>query len=941
MATTVELSDGGYVEYWVEDSGTSDPDTVHVQKHYADGSLAGPEYLHTTGSAPTVLALNNGGYILTTTTGVPGGPMLVGEVFGANGGHLSEFTAGQDPHIAVSEEGGFLVTSTFNSNRNFTHPDGLITLYDNDGHALTTTGRVYSSPGSPTVSTDADGVFHVTWNDGTTSHDLAVDPRNPPDLTNPAAPGVFYVDDVGSNTGAKAGGWTDDNTPTVRIPVTETGHIAVAFGTGDPGGPQFEVTADDVARGYKDIALSATPQSDGQVTFQARFEDADGLISPIGQMSITIDTQAPGQPTVSHVVDDQSGQPHDVANGGTTADFTPSLQIAVGAGTHAGDHLTVWDNGVQLEDISLSQASIDQGYAESTLNMEAGSHSITAQVRDSAGNAGATSDAFTFTVQSQTDHGAGRPVIGGDSGVAGGHQFYEKNLPNGTAPDSSQLTYSSSFTINSPDGVASLDIAGHRVVENDQAVFSGGPLTFTTELGETLSITGYDAATKTVSYTYSLDTAVHRQSAGQPPVTDDDSPMLTVVDHDGDTGHAVMIFPITDDEPRFVPDAAGVQAGATLTGNVLANDVMGADGVGGVANPSSRTNSAYQLDANGEYTVQGDYGVLHLQPDGDYSYVADAGAAAGSVDKFTFGVTDGDGSEARFGESLNITISAGPGGSGRDIISAEPGSTVNGTGGNDTIHASQGPDVITTGAGADVVAFGALPWNAGHITDFVVGSDKLDLSAIFQAAGYTGSDPVADGRMRFEQDNLGNTTVYFDRDQLDGGDWPFRIVTLDHVSANGLTWAELSTAGGASGGGDGGGGGSTDGQVITSDQYGDTLVGGAGDDTLNAGQGPDVMSGNGGADHLVWNALPWRAGAVTDFTPGVDKLDLRPLFQQAGYSGADPIGDHRLEFRDDGHGGTAVYFDRDDPNGGDWPFLITTLQGVAPAQIGAGDWLFR
>ena len=48
-----------------------------------------------------------------------------------------------------------------------------------------------------------------------------------------------------------------------------------------------------------------------------------------------------------------------------------------------------------------------------------------------------------------------------------------------------------------------------------------------------------------------------------------------------------------------------------------------------------------------------------------------------------------------------------------------------------------------------------------------------------------------------------------------------------------------------------------------------------------------------------------------------------------------------LEFRDDGQGGTAVYFDRDDPGGGDWPFLITTLQGVAPSQIGAGDWIFR
>jgi Ca2+-binding RTX toxin-like protein len=275
---------------------------------------------------------------------------------------------------------------------------------------------------------------------------------------------------------------------------------------------------------------------------------------------------------------------------------------------------------------------------------------------------------------------------------------------------------------------------------------------------------------------------------------------------------------------------------------------------------------------------------------------------------------------------------------------------VSGGSGDDTLVASQGPDVLVGNAGADVFRYDALPWSAGHITDFTVGTDHLDLSAIIQASGYTGTDPVADGRMRFEADGNGGTKVYFDHDAPNSGDWPFLITTLDHVPTQGLTWAQLSSGsapppddggGGTGTGGGDGGGGTTAGQVLTSDQYGDTLTGGAGNDTLNAGQGPDQLTGNGGDDLFVWNDLPWRAGHVTDFTPGADKLDLRALFVASGYSGSDPVADHHLEFRDDGAGGTAVYFDRDDPNGGDWPFLITTLDHVAPTQIGAGDWLFQ
>jgi Ca2+-binding RTX toxin-like protein len=303
--------------------------------------------------------------------------------------------------------------------------------------------------------------------------------------------------------------------------------------------------------------------------------------------------------------------------------------------------------------------------------------------------------------------------------------------------------------------------------------------------------------------------------------------------------------------------------------------------------------------------------------------------------------------------AFNVTVAAASasqagGGQGEDIVSPGPGSTVTGTAGADTIHASQGPDVITGGGGADVIAFHDLPWNSGHITDFVVGTDKLDLSAIFQASGYVGSDPVADGRMRFDDDGAGGTKVYFDHDQLNGGDWPFLITTLDHVSPTGLTWAQLSAGGSTGGGGSTGTGtgdpppsGGTPGQVITSDQYGDTLTGGAGNDTLNAGQGPDVLTGGGGDDMFAFHDLPWRATTITDFTPGHDVLDLRPLFSASGYAGSDPLADHRLEFRDDGQGGTAVYFDPDGPNTGEWPFFVATLTGVTPGQIGSGDWLFH
>ena len=124
-----------------------------------------------------------------------------------------------------------------------------------------------------------------------------------------------------------------------------------------------------------------------------------------------------------------------------------------------------------------------------------------------------------------------------------------------------------------------------------------------------------------------------------------------------------------------------------------------------------------------------------------------------------------------------------PGGVGQVLTSAFPGATLIGGSGADTLNASQGADRLTGGAGADSFVFRALPWSAGHITDFAPGSDVLDLRVLFAQSGYGGLDAVADGYLSFVSDGAGGARVMFDSDGRGGANpWPITITTLDNVS---------------------------------------------------------------------------------------------------------------------------------------------------------------
>jgi len=124
------------------------------------------------------------------------------------------------------------------------------------------------------------------------------------------------------------------------------------------------------------------------------------------------------------------------------------------------------------------------------------------------------------------------------------------------------------------------------------------------------------------------------------------------------------------------------------------------------------------------------------------------------------------------GTPSDDTISGGggsdtfSGGLGSDILNGNAGNdklmggrghdTLNGGNGDDILTGNGGLDLLTGGSGADRFVF-TLPSDHGdQITDFNGGQgDKIDVSALLDVYGYEGTNPIADGTMKFVDTPVG------------------------------------------------------------------------------------------------------------------------------------------------------------------------------------------
>ncbi|HWE73561.1 MAG TPA: NF038122 family metalloprotease [Stellaceae bacterium] len=298
---------------------------------------------------------------------------------------------------------------------------------------------------------------------------------------------------------------------------------------------------------------------------------------------------------------------------------------------------------------------------------------------------------------------------------------------------------------------------------------------------------------------------------------------------------------------------------------------------------------------------------------------------------FTISDTDSAGASATNSNTSVVTTATAAGTTGVTLTADDSaGQQLTGTPNDDIFYAGHNSVVMTGDGGADTFVFQYEPWNAGSITDFTPGNDKLDLSALLSAARYTGSDPVADGYVTFSSDGSGDTNVYFNPHDASQS-WPSLITTLDGIAPTGLTAANtLGTAG------SGGGTGET---LTANDTAGQQLTGTPNDDIFYAGHNSVVMTGDGGADTFVFQYEPWNAGSITDFNTAADVLNLKGIFAAIGYTGSNPVADGYLAFQSDGQGDTQVIVNPQGP-ATQIPITVTTLDHVDPSAIHAGDYIF-
>ncbi|WP_095058963.1 retention module-containing protein [Pseudomonas sp. Irchel s3f7] len=236
---------------------------------------------------------------------------------------------------------------------------------------------------------------------------------------------------------------------------------------------------------------------------------------------------------------------------------------------------------------------------------------------------------------------------------------YEKNLVDGSDANNSALTKSGTFTITALDGVQTLTVGGIAVVTN--GVAAGFPQSTGTPLGSTLTITGFNATTGVVSYSYTLvDNEAHPNASGANSLPEQFA--VTVVDDNGTTANATLDVNIIDDLPTAKLDTSSVVEGGTVNISVLGNDVFGADGAaasGAVVGVRAGSNIATSAIGGLNSNIIGNYGYLTLDAAGNAIYHSNPNTVgpAGATDTFTYTIRDSDGDES----TTTITISVADG----------------------------------------------------------------------------------------------------------------------------------------------------------------------------------------------------------------------------------------------------------------------------------------
>ncbi|MEB3840348.1 retention module-containing protein [Pseudomonas guariconensis] len=368
------------------------------------------------------------------------------------------------------------------------------------------------------------------------------------------------------------------------------------------------------------------------------------------------------------------------------------------------------------------------------------------------------------------------PVTLDGLAVKGGElTVHEKHLADGSAPDASALTQSGTFTVTAADGLQTLVVGGITLVNG--GVVAGFPQSITTPLGNTLTVTGYNPATGVVSYSYTLtDNEAHPNADGANSVSE--SFTVVATDSDGSSASGSIDVNIVDDVPQANPDTKSiVHEGGVVTGNVLHNDVVGADGAPeGKAVVGVRAGSDTSTPVHGDVGTQimGTYGYLILNADGSATYHANPNsvAGAGATDTFVYTIRDADGDESTTTVTIKVLDSGlSVSGADRDVTVYEKALDLNQDGKDLAAGNVTGSDPTSTGETGTGTLVGAVQGGVGALTYTLVGNavgqyGQIHLNGDGTYTYTLTSAPKTPGGVNDGPNTLTETFTYQAKDQL-------------------------------------------------------------------------------------------------------------------------------------------------------------------------------
>ncbi|MDD2741331.1 MAG: VCBS domain-containing protein, partial [Rhodocyclaceae bacterium] len=315
------------------------------------------------------------------------------------------------------------------------------------------------------------------------------------------------------------------------------------------------------------------------------------------------------------------------------------------------------------------------------------------------GDGSTTKATLTITIKGSTE---GVPTIDVPDDNLAGQGDGDKTVAE------TDVAIAGNFSITAPAGLKQITLGSTTVSEAELVNLSTTPVTLVTDKG-TLVLTGYDASSGQVSYTY--DPKILTHTDGESLI---DRIALTVTDDLDISGTPNSLdINITDSQPVAKDDVNSITEDGTpntVDGNVLTG--AGADTVGGDSNANPVTAANVTLT----------YGSLQLNSDGSYTYTLDntnptvnaLKDGESKTDSYEYTLTDGDGSTTK--ATLTITIK------GKTETVLEDGDETKSVAEDTTLS-------VTNGAEGDLLnnssVVGGTPTITGYSIDGVSGTQAV------------------------------------------------------------------------------------------------------------------------------------------------------------------------------------------------------------------------